>query len=141
MINSSIIADTGVIIGLIYEKDQWQERAFEQSKHIAPPLFTCETVITEACFLLRNIKDGEQNILGMIADGFFQIDFRLSDEAVSVRLLMKKYKNVPMSLTDACLVGMSELIDNSVIFTADSNFQIYRKNGRQKIALIIPNET
>ncbi len=141
MINSSIIAHTGVIVGLIYEKDQWHEWAFEQSKHIAPVLFTCETVITGAWFLLQNIKEGEQNILGMLTDGFLQVDFRLSDETVSVKLLMKKYKNVPMSLADACLVRMSELIDNSVIFTADSNFQIYRKNGRQKIALIIPNET
>jgi predicted nucleic acid-binding protein len=32
MINSPIIADTGVIVGLIYEKDQWHEWVFEQSK-------------------------------------------------------------------------------------------------------------
>ncbi|MCA1622568.1 MAG: pilus assembly protein [Acidobacteria bacterium] len=90
MINSPIIADTGVIVGLIYEKDQWHEWAFEQSKHIVPPFFTCETVITEVCFLLQNIKDGEQSILGMIADGFLQIDFRLSMEAASVKSLIKK---------------------------------------------------
>jgi hypothetical protein len=43
-----------------------------------------------------------------------------------------------MSLADACLVRMSELLDNSVVFTTDSDFHIYRKNGRQKIDLIIP---
>ena len=31
---------------------------------------------------------------------------------------MKKYKDVPMSLADACLVRMSELIENSIVFTA-----------------------
>ena len=137
MNSSPIIADAGVIVGLIYEKDQWHKWAFEQSKQLAPPFFTCETVITEACYLLRNIKDGEQTILNMIADGFLQIDFRLCDEATRIKSLMKKYENVPMSLADACLVRMSEQIKNAVVFTTDSDFHIYRKNGKQKIELII----
>ncbi len=138
MNSSPIIADAGIIVGLIYEKDQWHEWAFEQSKQLAPPFFTCEAVITEACYLLQNVKDGEQTILNMITDGFLQIDFRLSDEAVSAKSLMKKYENVPMSFADACLVRMSEIVENSIVFTTDSDFHIYRKKGKQKIDLIIP---
>ncbi len=138
MNSSPIIADAGVIVGLIYEKDQWHEWAFEQAKQLAPPFFTCETVITEACYLLQNVRDGEQTILGMIADGFLQIDFRLSDEAASIKSLMKKYENVPMSLADACLVRMSEKIENSIVFTTDGDFHIYRKKGKRKIDLITP---
>jgi len=138
MNSSPIIADAGVIVGLIYEKDQWHKWAFEQSKQLAPPFFTCEIVITEACYLLQNVKDGEQIILSMIADGFLQVDFRLSDEAASIKSLMKKYENVPMSLADACLVRMSETIKDSTVFTTDSDFHIYRKNGKRKIDLIIP---
>ena len=33
---------------------------------------------------------------------------------------------------------MAELIDDSVIFTTDSDFRIYRKHGRQAIPLITP---
>ncbi len=73
----------------------------------------------------------------MIAVGFLQIEFRLSDEVASVKSLMKKYENVPMSFADACLVRMSEQIENAVVFTTDSDFHIYRKNGKQKIELII----
>ena len=140
MTKSPTIADAGIIVGLIYERDQWHEWAFEESKQLAPPFFTCEAVIVEACFLLQNIRNGEQNILGMIADEHLQIDFSLSDEVASVKSLMKKYENVPMSLADACLVRMSELMDNSVVFTTDSDFHIYRKNGKKKIDLIIPSE-
>jgi predicted nucleic acid-binding protein len=67
------------------------------------------------------------------------MDFSLSDEVETVQTLIKKYDNVPMSLADACLVRMSELIDNSVVFTLDSDFHIYRKNGKRKIDLIIPD--
>jgi predicted nucleic acid-binding protein len=62
----------------------------------------------------------------------------LSAEVKAVKALMKKYSNVPMSLADACLVRMSEQIENAVIFTTDSDFHIYRKNGKKKIDLIIP---
>lgn len=140
MNNSPIIADAGVIVGLIYQKDQWHKWTLEQAKRLAPPFLTCEAVITEACFLLQGVSGGEQNVLGMIADGYLQIDFSLSDEAASVKSLMKKYDSVPMSLSDACLVRMSEQHKNSIVFTVDGDFVIYRKNGRQEILLIIPEE-
>ncbi len=89
-------------------------------------------------FLLHHFKDGEQDVLSLVEAGILTIDFSLSNEISAVKALMKKYENVPMSLADACLVRMSELIDNSVVFTADSDFHNYRKNGRQKIPLIIP---
>lgn len=138
MNNLPVIADTGVIVGLIYEKDQWHEWAFEQSKRLLPPFYVCESAITEACFLLHHLPDGEEKVLGMVAARHLQIDFSLSAEAESIKTLMRKYANVPMSLTDACLVRMSELIENSVVFTIDSDFLIYRKDGKKKIPLIYP---
>lgn len=138
MINTPIIADAGIIVGLIYEKDQWHKWTFEQSKRLAPPFLTCEAVIVEACFLLRDMRGGEQNILGLMADGHLQINFSLADEVTAVKVLMKKYADVPMSLADACLVRMSELTDNSTVFTLDGDFHIYRKHGKKKIDLIIP---
>lgn len=45
-----------------------------------------------------------------------------------------------MSLADACLVRMSEIYANSVVFTLDSDFRIYRKNKKQMINLIIPDD-
>ncbi len=43
-----------------------------------------------------------------------------------------------MSLADACLVRMSELIPECVVFTLDSDFRTYRRHRRQKISLLIP---
>ena len=133
-----IIADTGVIAGLLNPKDQWREWTVNQWRQLPAPFLTCEAVIVEACFLLHHIKDGEQDVLSLIEAGILQIDFSISAEATAVRTLMQKYIDVPMSLADACLVRMSELIDNSVVFTLDSDFYNYRKNGRRKIPLIIP---
>jgi hypothetical protein len=44
-----------------------------------------------------------------------------------------------MSLADACLVRMSELRAAASVFTLDSDFHVYRRNGREAISLIIPD--
>ncbi len=132
------ISDSGVLVDLIDKREQHHLWATEQANKLIPPFITCESVITETCFLLRNTHKGEDAILSMIEDGILQIDFSLSGEISKIKSLMNKYADVPMSLADACLVRMSELIDNSIVFTTDSDFHIYRKNGKQKISLIIP---
>ena len=43
-----------------------------------------------------------------------------------------------MSLADACLVRMSEIVADSVLFTLDSDFCIYRRHKRQRIPLLMP---
>ena len=43
-----------------------------------------------------------------------------------------------MSLADGCMVRLSELNPECLVFTLDHDFQIYRRHGRQKIPLLIP---
>lgn len=133
-----IIADTGVIVAYLDKRDEWHDWTLEQMQTLPAPYSVCESVITESCFLLDHLQNGKNNVLAMLKAGFLAIDFSLSDEVESVQTLIKKYDNVPMSLADACLVRMSELIDNSFVFTLDSDFHIYRKHGRKKIDLVIP---
>ena len=134
-----IIADAAGIVALIDKRDEFHQWAAIQAENLPIPFLTCEAVISESCYLLHNILNGEKTVLTYLKKGILQIDFSLSNEIEAVEVLMQKYKNVPMSLADACLVRMSEKIENSAIFTLDSDFHIYRKNGKQKIDLIIPD--
>ena len=52
--------------------------------------------------------------------------------------LMRAYRSVPMSLADACLVGLLESLPDGHIFTLDRDFTIYRQHGRRQIPLITP---
>ena len=133
-----IIADTGVIVAYLDKRDERHKWTYEQMKILPAPYSVCESVITESCFLVSRLHNGKKNVLEMLKAGFLEIDFSLSSEIEAVENLMQKYENVPMSLADACLVRMSETIKDSVVFTTDSDFHIYRKNGKQKIDLIIP---
>jgi predicted nucleic acid-binding protein len=106
---------------------------------IKPPLLTCEAVITESFFLLRNTYGGQEKILQLLERQAITIDFDLKNELIEIQRLLTIYKSVPVSLADACLVRMAELQSSSSVFTIDSDFQIYRKNRHEIIDIIIPN--
>jgi uncharacterized protein len=133
-----LIADTGVIVAFLDKRDSWNEWTNEQMRRLPVPFLTCEAVIVEACFLTAHLPNGKENVLKLVFSGVLQIDFSLQTEIEAVEKLIKKYSDVPMDLADGCLVRMSELSDNSTVFTLDGDFHIYRKNGNKKIPLIIP---
>lgn len=137
----NIIADTGAIVALIDESDNFHAWANKQAGKLLPPFSTCEAVIAEASYLLKAFEKGQQTLLTFIEQGFLRTEFSLSAEIAQVKALMKKYADVPMGLADACLVRMSELTEGSTVFTLDSDFWVYRKHGKEQIPLLIPNKS
>ncbi|MBN1906925.1 MAG: PIN domain-containing protein [Deltaproteobacteria bacterium] len=132
----NVIIDTGPIVAFINARDKHHEWSKEQFSRIAPPLLTCESVISEACFLLRDIHNGSDIILELLKRGVINLPFKMEDSLEQIKWLLNKYSNVPMSLADACLVRMSEIYPDSSIFTLDNDFGIYRKNRRNVIRLL-----
>ena len=77
-------------------------------------------------------------MLDMVRRGILDLSFRLTEETDVVFRLLRKYRDVPMSLADGCLVRMAERHTGGVVFTLDNDFSIYRKNGRQVIPTLRP---
>lgn len=137
--SQTIIIDTGFLVALLNRTEQHHAWVKSQLKNIPSPLLTCEAVITETCFLLQKIYQGEQTVLTMIEKQKIKIPLRLDEESPSIKELMQHYQSVPMSLADACLVRMTEIYPNSILLTLDNDFRIYRKNKNEIISLIIPD--
>ena len=81
---------------------------------------------------------GREVILEMLERGLIQTEFNLNVEAKSLKILISKYQDVPMSLADACLVRMAELYESAKIMTLDSDFTVYRKNKKSVLSCITP---
>lgn len=128
-----VLVDTGPLVATINRRDRFHDWAAAQWNQIAPPLLTCEAVVSEACFLLSTIKGGSDQVLLLMQRKILMIAFHLDEHIDPIKRLILKYQSVPMSLADACLVRMSELQSKSQVFTLDSDFNLYRKNGRQVI--------
>jgi len=135
---TSVIVDTGPLVALLNRRERHHAWAVETMDLIEPPIFTCDAVLSEACFLLQNVKGGSDAVLQLVARGIVRSDFRVMAELDALRALMKKFASVPMSLADACLVRMSELSQRTVVLTLDSDFKIYRRNKRQVVPTITP---
>ncbi|HJT76894.1 MAG TPA: PIN domain-containing protein [Gemmataceae bacterium] len=133
-----VVVDTGPLIALLELRDQHHAWVQSQFAEIVPPLLTCEAVLTEACYLARRTRGRAQATLELFERGVVRLAFDLGANFAPVSSLIRRYANVPMSLADACLVRMSELVAGGVVFTLDCDFRIYRRHGRQKIPLVIP---
>ncbi|HEY0464656.1 MAG TPA: PIN domain-containing protein [Polyangiaceae bacterium] len=137
---TSVILDTGPLVALLNRRERHHVWASKVMDTIEPPVFTCDPVLSEACFLLKDAEGGPDAVLQLVARGIVRSDFHVTAEIDSLRALMKKFANVPMSLADACLVRMTELDQKSVVLTLDSDFAIYRRNRRQVVPTISPGK-
>lgn len=135
---TAILVDTGPLVALLNRRDRYNAWISEVLNTIEPPVFTCDAVLSEACFLLQRVEGGADAILGLVAQGIVTSDFRVMTEVKALRTLMERFANVPMSLADACLVRMTELKADSVVVTLDRDFTIYRRNRRQAVPTISP---
>jgi predicted nucleic acid-binding protein len=134
----AVIVDTGPLVALINQRERYHAWAHEQFSSIVPPVFTCEPVVTEAAYLLRDFRKGIDSLMQLLERGHLAMSFHLADELPAVARLLKKYASVPISLADACLVRMAEQHTTSPILTLDSHFHIYRKSGRTVIPTRMP---
>lgn len=135
---TAVLADTGPLVAYLDRSDQHHPWAKAQFSRLTDPLLTCEAVIAESLFLLRRGGISSAPLLELITRGAVRPVFRLADEAQDILQLMRRYRNVPMSLPDACLVRMSEAYENSRVLTLDSDFTVYRKDRRRVIPVIKP---
>ncbi len=91
---------------------------------------------SKSLFLLRRGGIDPDGLLNFRSRGLVMPEFSLAAEIQAIHHLMKTYRNIPMSLADACLVRMAEIHENSKVMTLDSDFVVYRKSRRKVIPLL-----
>lgn len=140
MMRRAVILDAGILAAILRRRDQYHSWADAKVNEIVAPMLTCEAVLSEAHFLLRDVPLARRVISEMSEKGIFIVAFSYEEQKAFIGKLLEKYADVPMSFADACLVRMCELYPHSSVFTLDSDFKIYRRNGRQPIPLIFPEK-
>lgn len=134
----SILIDTGPLVAYFDRSDHFASWTCRLFLSLCPPFLTCEAVMLETSYLLQRAGMDTSLPLRLIESGAITINFALQQEAQCIGELMRRYRNIPMSLADACLVRMAELHPDSTILTLDSDFLIYRKHEREPLSLLMP---
>ena len=128
------IADTGLLVGFLDQSDQyheWASRCFEQ---LRTALTTCEAVIAETEYL---VPGSGPWLMEMVRRGTLQVMPLLPEEADAVGAIMKRCTK--MQFADACIVRLSEILPDAVVYTTDKrDFSIYRRHRNQPIKSVTP---
>lgn len=134
----TVLIDSGPIVAVLRRRDQhhaWARAHFEAATE---PFITCEAVISESLFLLERAREGREALCGLLERGIIVMNFSFTAQLTETLRLVRRYHDTPMSFADACLVRMAEQSTAAIVFTTDSDFRIFRKNGRQVMPLIMP---
>jgi predicted nucleic acid-binding protein len=135
------LVDTGPLVAFFNRRDRHHDWAAATLGELAPPLLTCEPVLSEVCFLLQRGGLKARLATTLVERGLLEVPFRADVEARTIGRLLDKYEDVPMSLADACLVRMSEQHADCIVITLDSDFRVYRRHGRRRIPTRMPDAT
>jgi predicted nucleic acid-binding protein len=133
---ATVLVDTGFLAALLRRRDAHRAWATSLAAELPRPWHCCEAVLTEVHFLLG--KTGLPALSMLLRRRSLQVSFSFAEHQEPVLALMEKYAKVPMSLADACLVRMSELMPEPVVLTTDADFSVYRRHGRQAVPCVLP---
>jgi predicted nucleic acid-binding protein len=132
------IVDTGPLVAFLDRAERHHRWAAERIDELEAPLLVCEPVLAEAAYLLSRYPKAQDALFELVENGALLIAFQLSEHVATLRKLLRKYRDTPMSLADACIVSMTEIYERHDVLPLDSDFVIYRKHGRMPLSLISP---
>lgn len=131
------LCDTGPLIAYLNRRDPHHTWAVTLMKQVRPPLLTCEPVLTEVAYFLREDGLPVDPVFDLLERKALRLDFEVSSHRPRLRTLMSRYKQ--MDLADACLVAMSERHRRCQVLTVDRrDFSAYRRNDREVIPFVAP---
>ncbi len=133
-----VLLDTGPLVSFLADGLVHLAWEVEQWKQLRPPMLTCEPVLTEAAFLLKREGRDTDALFALLERGIIRVGLAVEDQQADLRALMRRYRNRPMSLADACLVRLSEIHGAAEVLTLDGDFRIYRRHGNKVIPVRMP---
>lgn len=133
----AVLLDAGPWVAYLRRADQHHVWAREQFS-AREAFLSCEAVLAEVCARLQYCGNDPLAALEFVKAGVVTLNFDLQTHLVAVQNLMRKYRDQPMDLADACLVRMAEIEPRSLVVTTDADFRVYRRNGREVVPHVLP---
>lgn len=132
----NLVVDAGFLVALWNPKDQHHDWAAATARDNPPPWIACEPVFTEADHLLS--APGRLTLREAVRRGAIRLAATMTGETAAVFDLQEKYDDVPMSVADACVVRLSEILPDPLVLTTDADFKIYRRHSRKVVPCLLP---
>jgi predicted nucleic acid-binding protein len=133
------ICDTGPLVAYLNRNDPYHSWAVALMRQVRSPMLTTEPVLTEAAYFLRADRVDVDPLFQLLERDAIRLDLQIAAHWPRLRTLMARYEQ--MDLADASVVVLSEQRRRSQVLTVDrKDFTIYRRNDRQVIDFVAPQE-
>lgn len=132
------LTDAGALVALMDADEPDHAACVATLLTIELPMVTTWAAFTEAMYLLdvpRKVRarDALWSLIETKRLRLYDLD---AGQVSRARGLMDKYADLPMDLADATLVAAAEHENERIVFTLDSDFAVYRLNGRRAITVL-----
>jgi len=132
-----VLLDTGVIVALLDRSERYHSACRDAVENLRRPLVTCEAVIAESCYLLRNLSGAPEAVVRNVEESNFQI-YPVLTSAAEVRKSLAKYRGRRADFADACLIVMASQLNTGDILTLDRDFTFYRWSRNKAFRILNP---
>ncbi len=133
-----VLVDAGPLVALLDRRDNHHQRCVEALRGLTDPLVTVWPALVEAMYLLEGWQE-QAALWAMVEAGPIALAPLAAEDVPGLRMLMAKYRDLPMDLADAALVHVAERDGYRRIFSLDrTHFEVYRVSGRERFTILPP---
>ncbi len=132
-----ILIDTGPLVAAFNPREPRHAECIQTLVQKGDQYMTTIACLTEALYLIGEERgwSGQSKLLGLVDIDALTVTGMTSDEIRKAHKLMAQYRDTPMDFADATLVVAAENFNETRIFTFDSDFRVYRINGKRAFEL------
>lgn len=131
-----IVADTGAILALL-DSDEQHHKALREHFEDAPGQWLLPWAILPEVDYLASTQLGApvaQAFFADLADGVFAVEWGSSVDLARARELNRRYRTLPLGLTDAVVIAVAERLKADAIATLDlRHFSAVAIRGNPKL--------
>jgi predicted nucleic acid-binding protein len=136
-LNGDVLVDTGPIVAILSQKDQYHETCVEQLRRIRGRLLTCWPVITEAAWLLRKHPVAVERLLAAFGGQPFGLSSLNEIDLPPIAAILAKYKPLRIQLADAAILHLANRDGIDTVLSLDRrDFEVVRKANGARLKLI-----
>ncbi|HEY5894392.1 MAG TPA: PIN domain-containing protein [Chthoniobacterales bacterium] len=132
----NLVVDAGFLVALWNPLDRHHDWAVATARANPPPWAVCEAVFAEVDHLLGSA--GRTTLRTGARRGALRLLSVLAAETNAILDLQDKYSDLPMSVADACVVRLTEILPDALVLATDADFKIYRRHSRKIVPCLLP---
>lgn len=127
---ASVLLDTGVIVALFNNNDNYHQQSVNFIKKNKYPLITTVANVTECMFVYRHNVEVQANILMWLHLAHVEIVHLSTTDLLQIGDLITQYADVAMDFTHACILHIAHVHGVHQVATIDSDLHVYQVDNK-----------